>query len=93
VAKRKSRAPEPSAPPPPPPLVLNLNAEFKRDWKRQEKRGKDMDKVTAVIEALQHRRPLEARHRDHALSGPWKGWRDCHVEADWVLIYKREGAS
>jgi mRNA interferase YafQ len=86
----KPKAPGPSPPPPPPPLVLNLNAEFKRDWKRQEKRGKDMAKAKAVIEALQHHRPLEARHRDHALSGPWRGWRDCHVEPDWVLIYKKE---
>ena len=79
MAKRKPKAPEPSPPPPPPPpLVLKLNAEFKRDWKRQAKRGKDMAKATAVIEALQHHRPLEARHRDHALSGPWKGYRpDC----------------
>ena len=52
-----------------------------------------MDKLRAVIESLCHHRPLDARHRDHGLSGNWKGWRDCHLEPDWVLIYKREAGN
>jgi mRNA interferase YafQ len=44
-----------------------------------------------MIEMLCARRPLEARHRDHALTGDWKGWRDCHIEPDWLLISKEEG--
>ncbi len=49
-----------------------------------------MEKLRTVIETLSGRRQLDSRHRDHALSGDWKGWRDCHVEADWVLIYRAE---
>jgi mRNA interferase YafQ len=47
-----------------------------------------MAKLRAVIETLCQRQPLAPRHQDHPLGGDWKGWRDCHVEPDWVLIYK-----
>lgn len=36
-------------------------------------------------------RPLEAKHRDHALTGDYTGVRECHVEPDWLLIYDKEG--
>ncbi|MFO0954345.1 MAG: type II toxin-antitoxin system YafQ family toxin [Isosphaeraceae bacterium] len=72
----------------PPPLVVVTTSRFDKDAKRDRKRGKDMDALLAVVDALRHRRPLEARHRDHALAGPWKGWRECHVEPDWLLIYR-----
>jgi mRNA interferase YafQ len=95
VAKRKPKkppAPEPT-PPPPRPLQAEPTTKFKQDVERQKKRGKDLDKLRAIIEALCHHRPLDARHRDHGLAGHWKGWRDCHVEPDWVLIYKRTDAN
>ena len=60
---------------------------FKRDLKRMEKSGKDPEKIKAVIRLICNEEPLEARHRDHPLSGNWKGFRDCHVEPDWILIY------
>jgi mRNA interferase YafQ len=72
-------------------LTPRPGAEFQWDLKRQQKRGKDLAKLRAVIETLCSHRPLDSRHRDHALSGPWKGWRDCHVEPDWLLI-DREAA-
>jgi mRNA interferase YafQ len=96
VAKRKSKktpAPEQEPPPPPPPLDPKPTTKFKQDVERQKKRGKDTDKLRAIIESLCHHRPLDPRHRDHALTGDWKGWRDCHVEPDWVLIYKRDGGT
>jgi mRNA interferase YafQ len=90
VAKRISRPQPPPLPLPPPPLTPRPGAEFKRDVKRLTKRGKDMDRLRTLIEALCDHRPLDSRHRDHALSGDWKGWRDCHVEPDWLLIYREE---
>jgi len=63
----------------------------KRDVERQKKRGKDMAKFQAVIELLCHHRPLEPKHKDHPLAGEWEGYRDCHIEPDWLLIYLREG--
>jgi mRNA interferase YafQ len=50
--------------------------------KRLEKQGKDMDKLRAIIVALQDRQSLPVRNRDHALTGQWKGLRECHVEPD-----------
>jgi mRNA interferase YafQ len=72
----------------PPPLTPSPTAQFRRDVKRQEKRGKDLAKLWAIVETLCSRGRLAPRHRDHALGGEWKGWRDCHVEPDWVLIFK-----
>jgi mRNA interferase YafQ len=96
MARRKSRktpAPEPESPQPPLPLDPKPTTKFKQDVERQKKRGKDTDKLRSVIESLCHRRSLDPKHRDHALTGDWKGWRDCHVESDWVLIYKRDGGT
>jgi mRNA interferase YafQ len=61
--------------------------QFKRELQRQTKRGKDPAKLQAVIELLRQSLPLEPRHRDHPLAGEWKGYRDCHIEPDWLLIY------
>ena len=47
-----------------------------------------MGRLHAVIESLRLRQPLDPRHRDHALGGDWRGFRDCHVEPDWVLVYQ-----
>jgi len=60
---------------------------LERDLKRLRKRGVDLAPLWVIVEALRFSRPLNARHRDHALTGDWKGFRDCHVQADWVLIY------
>ena len=61
---------------------------FKKDIKRQKKRGKDLDKLKTLIEFLASGSDLTESYRDHALSGNWMGWRDCHIEPDWILIYK-----
>ena len=61
---------------------------FKKDVKRQKKRGKDLDKLKDVIELLVSGSDLPESYRDHGLSGNWVGWRDCHIQPDWILIYK-----
>jgi mRNA interferase YafQ len=61
---------------------------FERDVVRMKKRGEDMEKLTAVVEALASRQPLAPALNDHPLKGDWKGWRDCHVAPDWIIIYK-----
>lgn len=62
--------------------------QFKKDVKRAKKRGKDFSKLKEVIEQLARGETLEARYRDHALTGAYRGARDCHIEPDWLLIYK-----
>jgi mRNA interferase YafQ len=69
-------------------LILRATTKFKKGLKRQEKRGKDMAKLTTVIETLSARDELEPRHKDHALTGDWKGCRECHIEPDWLLVYR-----
>lgn len=64
------------------PLTVLTTAQFKKD----RKRGKDMNRLLEVVDALRNRRPLTARHRDHALAGEWQDWRECHIEPDWLLI-------
>jgi mRNA interferase YafQ len=54
---------------------------------RMKKRGEDMEKLEAVISALCSRDPLAPELKDHPLKGKWKGWRDCHVAPDWIIIY------
>lgn len=63
-------------------------SQFRKDVKRAEKRGKDLTKLMAVIRLISNGSPLPDKHRDHPLSGNWSGSRDCHVEPDWLLIYR-----
>ena len=63
-------------------------SQFKRDLKRAKKRDKDIDKLKHVVALIIKGKPFEDKHRDHALAGQWSGSRDCHIEPDWVLIYR-----
>ena len=61
---------------------------FQRDLKRIKKRGKDIEKLKSVVRLLSQEKLLPERYRDHSLIGDWSGYRDCHIEPDWLLIYK-----
>ena len=65
-----------------------FESRFKKDIKRLQKRGKDMKKLKIVIEKLLEGDKLETKYKDHSLTCNWKGYRDCHIESDWLLIYK-----
>jgi mRNA interferase YafQ len=65
-------------------------SQFKKDLKRLIKQGKDISKLQEVVDTLGEGKPLDARYVDHALSGSWRGFRDCHIEPDWILLYKLE---
>ena len=60
---------------------------FKKDIKLLQKRGKDMEKLKIVIEKLLENQELEPKYKDHALTGNWKGYRDCHIEKAISLIF------
>ena len=66
-------------------------AQFRRDVKLAKKRGKDMAKLREVILLLIEGSPLPPRYKDDSLGGDWKHFRDCHIEPDWLLIYKIDG--
>ena len=61
---------------------------FRKDVKRADKRGKDMAKLRSVILLLVQDAPLDPRFRDHPLKGTWLGYRDLHIEPDWLLLYR-----
>lgn len=73
-------------------LTIEPTSQFRRDYKR-EKKGRhrvtlDAD-LHAVLSALLADLALEARHHDHALSGDWQDFRDCHIKPDLVPIYQK----
>jgi len=72
---------------------VSQTRQFSRDVKRMRKRGKDLHKLQEVVKLLAEGIALPANYRDHPLMGPWQPSRDCHIEADWILIYNAEGDS
>lgn len=64
---------------------------FRRDVKRTQKRGKDMSKLRRLISLLLAGEPPSEEYQDHPLRGNWKGYRDAHLEPDWLLIYRVVG--
>jgi mRNA interferase YafQ len=62
--------------------------QFEKDIKLMQKRGKDMQKLKAVLARLIAEERLEENFRDYTLLGAYKGRRECHVEPNWLLIYK-----
>jgi mRNA interferase YafQ len=72
--------------------TIRQTGQFKRDLARKAK-GKYRtileDTLVPVVTALAADNPLEIRHRDHALTGAWKNYRDCHIKPDLVLIYQK----
>ncbi|NLE40490.1 MAG: type II toxin-antitoxin system YafQ family toxin [Lentisphaerae bacterium] len=66
--------------------------QFEKDTRRCVRRGKNMEKFKILARTLLSGNPLDAIHRDHKLAGNLVGRRDCHVESDWVLIYRIEGS-
>ena len=69
-------------------MNLAQTKQFKKDVKRMRTRGKDLEKIKTLIDQLVAGKPLPAKNRDHKLGGNWIGRRDCHIEPDWILIYK-----
>lgn len=69
------------------PLYTN---QFAKDVKKAQKRGKDLNKFKTIAEVLLSGEPLNEIHRDHKLIGNYVGRKECHIEPDWLLIYKTE---
>ncbi|MHB1038753.1 MAG: type II toxin-antitoxin system RelE/ParE family toxin, partial [Desulfobacteria bacterium] len=61
-----------------------------KDFRLAVRRGKDIAKLQAVMRALVQEVPLDSGLRDHALKGKFSGRRECHIESDWLLVYKLE---
>ena len=68
-------------------LSLKTTTKFRKDYKRLKKQGKDMRELETVINTLLAGKPLASKYRDHPLTGNYIGFRECHVQPDWLLIY------
>ena len=67
--------------------TLKFTNQFKKDYKLMIKQGKDISLLDNVIEKLQKGEKLDNKYRDHALTGTYRGFRECHIQPDWLLIY------
>lgn len=67
---------------------IQRTALFKRDFKRIQKRGLNTDLLKKVVLKLANGEELPEKYRDHALTGNWVGYRECHILPDWLLVYK-----
>ncbi|MFQ5630364.1 MAG: type II toxin-antitoxin system YafQ family toxin [bacterium] len=61
---------------------------FKKDFKRVLREGKDKNKILAIMYRLAHEDTLEPEYRDHRLTGKLSAYRECHLEYDWLLMYR-----
>lgn len=68
-------------------LKVKYSSRFKRGLRLAVKRGLDISLLEKIVEKLKDRLPLEEKHKDHALTGKYKGYRECHIQPDWLLIY------
>ena len=67
---------------------IKFTSQFKKDLKLAKRQGKDVDELFKVVEKLSLGKQLDAKYKDHSLSGDFKGCRECHVTPDWLLIYE-----
>lgn len=70
---------------------LRITTQYKKDLKRISARGYKLQKLVVIVEKLQRGEALSPIDDDHPLKGPWDGYRGCHIQGDWCLIYKDEG--
>lgn len=71
-------------------LKIVPSNQFRKDLKLAKKRGLNLQLLSDVVDTLATEQPLDARYRDHNLSGNYRGFRECHFEPDWLLIYRTD---
>lgn len=74
-------------------MRIIYTTQFKKDYKKIKKQKKDINKLKEIIEKIVSGKTLGIKYRDHQLSGIFKGYRDCHIDPDWLLIYKKTTVS
>jgi len=71
-------------------LKIVLSNRFRKDLKLAQKRGMNLDLLRDVVNALANEEKLAAKYHDHDLSGVFSGFRECHIQPDWLLVYRIE---
>ncbi len=70
------------------PLAIRQSTKFRHDVKRLQRQGLDLLRLKTVVEVLVGQQPLDDKYRDHVQIGDWKGCWECHIQPDWLLIYR-----
>ncbi len=68
-------------------LEVKFTSKFKKDYKLIKKRGMNINLLKEIVGKLTNNIPLEEKYKDHELTGNYKGFRECHIQPDWLLIY------
>lgn len=68
-------------------LEIKFTSKFKKDYKLIKKRGMNINLLKEIVDKLANNIPLEEKYKDHELMGNYKGFRECHIQPDWLLIY------
>ncbi len=69
-------------------LDIVVTKQYKKDYVKIRKQGNDITKLEKVVDMLANREILDISYKDHTLHGKYEGLRECHIEPDWLLIYK-----
>lgn len=67
---------------------LVTTSTFRKEYKKLLKRNYDMTLLDEVVEKLLNGEALPPKNKDHFLTGNWKGYKECHIEPDWLLVYR-----
>ena len=70
---------------------VSYTNQFRKDVKLASRRGYNMNNLYMVLKTLENEKVLDAKHKEHQLLGNYKGYFECHIEPDWLLIYKING--
>ena len=70
-----------------------LTSRFKKETQLAKKQGRDLTKLASLVNLLAQDVPLSKEHKDHPLKGDLADYRECHIESDWLLIYKKDKGS
>ena len=74
-------------------MEIRTTSKFRKDLKLAKKKGLNIALLQEVVDVLASGGKLSEKHRDHALTGDWESFRECHIQPDWLLIYKISGDS
>ena len=72
-------------------LDVFYSSRFKKDYRGAKKQGRDVELLLDVVDLLAAEEPLDPKYQDHVLAGDYRGHRECHIQPDWLLIYKIDG--
>lgn len=67
--------------------TVKFTSAYKKSYKRMKKRGLDVSLLNDIVDQLRQGKPLDKKYMDHALTGNFTGFRECHIKPDWLLVY------